>query len=153
MPKMPGLGTMSGLNSSFTPINSSLRMDNNDFQLPSSNSLGRMSDLNRTNTKYERDYMPLDTRNITKIFDYNSDNSDEEQKELNFKFEDRFLQPYSTMIRPKEQHTIKPTSFLSDVSEMANRNMRNPLVPTQRNFDGHIEGMGNKPSLGPRNNY
>jgi len=143
---------MAGMGAPFNPMSTQMRLDNNEFHF-NTNTYNRVPDLSRHQVRYDREYMPsFEHRNITRNFDYNSDNSDEEGKGMNFRLDDKLMHPYSSMMRPNENFQIKQ-NFIPENSEMANRMIRQNMMHSHRNIGDLRENQNSKPGLAYQTKY
>ena len=131
---------------------SQMRLDNSDLAF-NTNTFARIPEM-RPQVRYDREIVPqaLIPRNIQKGFEYASDNSEEENKGLGMRMDDKvYYSPF--MIRTKENnHHIKP-NFLQETQDLAGRVMRPPMMQGQPQFRDLLENQNSKPGLGPQNKY
>lgn len=134
------------------PMVSQMRLDNSDLPF-NTNTFARIPEM-RPQMRYDREIVPtLNPRNIQKNFEYASDNSEEENKGLGMRMDEKYFFSTSFMMRAKENnHHIKPT-FPSENPDMAARVMRHPMMQGQHQYQDLIDNQNRKPGLGLQNKY
>lgn len=112
MRQQNNFGFMGSMNSNYARVNSMMKMQkmenyhgmmNLDFIPPTIDASHRLNEMRQGNRFMGDNIMKMDSRNINRNFWYDSGDSDEESKGFgNKKEDDLFLNPYSSMIRRKE---------------------------------------------------
>lgn len=130
------MGYPGGMNNQYNLLGHQIRMDQNDYQYQPHRPYNRMADFGQKPIKVERGMLPVaDNTNLSRKFEYNSDNSEEENKGMGFRMDDRFFPPYSNIMM-KDMAPIKQ-NFLPDTNAINNRIMRPPFFDHQRDMNKH----------------
>lgn len=98
----------------------------------------------KSSNMFAENLMKMEPQGISRAFNYDSDNSDEESKGFMNQKEERFLNPYSSMLK-KSDAPVMPQTFGNEFKEYNYENFRGEPFSNPRNFESAPQPNFEKP--------